>query len=115
MQLTAAYVWSHMLDNGSEIFGPDVRRISNLRLLRQNAEPFEVITPFAQDSNNTTSGERGNSSLDHRHHASLSFLWTPPAPSSSNWVKSVFGGWGLSGILSIQTGQPYSPFNSFGA
>jgi Carboxypeptidase regulatory-like domain/TonB dependent receptor len=115
MQVTAAYVWSHMLDNGSEIFGPDVRRISNLRLLRQNAEPFEVITPFAQDPNNTTSGERGNSSLDRRHRASLSFLWTPQAPSSANWVKSVLGGWGLSGIFSIQTGQPYSPLNSFGA
>jgi hypothetical protein len=115
MQVTAAYVWSHMLDNGSEIFGPDVRRISNLRLLRQNAEPFEVITPFAQDPNNTTSSERGNSSLDRRHRASLSFLWTPPAPSSTNWAKSVFGGWGLSGIFSVQTGQPYSPLNSFGA
>jgi hypothetical protein len=27
----------------------------------------------------------------------------------------VFGGWGLSGIFSMQTGQPYSPLNSFGA
>lgn len=115
MQVTAAYVWSHMLDNGSEIFGPDVRRISNLRLLRQNAEPFEVITPFAQDPNNTTSGERGNSSLDRRHRASLSFLWTSRAPSSAPWMNAVFGGWGLSGIFSIQTGQPYSPLNSFGA
>lgn len=115
VQVTAAYVWSHMLDNGSEIFGPDVRRIGNLRLLRQNAEPFEVITPFAQDPNNTTSGERGNSSLDRRHRASLGFVWTPPAPSSAPWAKSVFGGWGLSSIFSLQTGQPYSPLNSFGA
>jgi hypothetical protein len=115
MQVTGSYVWSHMLDNGSEIFGPDVRRITNLRLLRQNAEPFEVITPFAQNANNTTSGERGNSSLDRRHRASLSFLWTPPAPSSARWSRSVFGGWGLSGIFSMQTGQPYSPLNSFGA
>lgn len=115
MQVTGSYVWSHMLDNGSEIFGPDVRRINNLRLLRQNAEPFEVITPFAQDPNNTTSGERGNSSLDRRLRASLSFLWTPPAPTSTHWAKSVFGGWGLGGIFSIQTGQPYSPLNSFGA
>ena len=115
LQVTATYVWSHMLDNGSEIFGPDIRRISNLRLLRQNAEPFEVITPFAQDPNNTTSGERGDSSLDRRHRASLSFLWTLPKPSSAPWMKSLFGGWGLSGIFSIQTGQAYSPLNSFGA
>jgi hypothetical protein len=115
MQVTAAYVWSHMLDNGSEIFGPDVRRINNLRLLRQNAEPFEVITPFAQDPNNSTSGERGNSSLDRRHRASLSFLWALPSPSSSAWTKSVLGGWGLSGIFSAQTGQPFSPLNAFGA
>lgn len=114
MQVTAAYVWSHMLDNGSEIFGPDVRRINNLRLLRQNAEPFEVITPFAQDPNNTTSGERGNSSLDRRHRVSLSFLWALPSPSSG-MPKSVIGGWQWSGILSLQTGQPFSPLNGFAA
>jgi len=115
MQVTAAYVWSHMLDNGSEIFGPDVRRIGNLRLLRQNAEPFEVITPFAQDPNNTTSGERGDSSLDRRQRASVSFLWALPSPPSGAWSKPIFGGWQLGSIFSLQTGQPFSPLNSFGA
>jgi Carboxypeptidase regulatory-like domain/TonB dependent receptor len=115
MVVTAAYVWSHVLDNGSEIFGPDVRLIKNLRLVRQNAEPFEVITPFAQDPNNTTSGERGNSSLDRRHRATLSFVWTLPSPSAGTWTKSLIGGWQWSGIFSVQTGQSFSPLNSFGA
>jgi hypothetical protein len=105
MQVTAAYVWSHMLDNGSEIFGPDVRRINNLRLVRQNAEPFEVITPFAQNPNNTTSGERGNSSLDRRHRVSLSFLWALPSPSSG-MPKSVFGGWQWSASFLCRPGSP---------
>jgi hypothetical protein len=115
MEVTGAYVWSHMLDNGSEIFGPNVRRIKNLRLVRQNAEPFEVITPFAQDPNNTTSGERGNSSLDRRHRVSLSFLWALPSPFSGALAKSIFGGWQWSGIFSLQTGQPFSPLNAFAA
>jgi hypothetical protein len=114
LAFTAAYTWSHLIDNASEIFGPDVRRLRDFRFLRQNAAPVEVITPFPQDPNDVTQGERGNSSFDRRHRVAVSFLWALPSPSSAVW-KSTLGGWELSSIFAAQSGQPFSPLNSFGA
>ncbi len=114
LAFTAAYTWSHLIDNASEIFGPDVRRLRDFRFLRQNAAPVEVITPFPQDPNDVTHAERGNSSFDRRHRVALSFLWALPSPSSAVW-KSTLGGWELSSIFAAQSGQPFSPLNSFGA
>lgn len=114
LALTAAYTWSHAIDNASEIFGPDVRRLRDFRFLRQNASPIEVITPFPEDVGNTTSAERANSSFDRRHRGSMSFVWALPEPREQRW-RMAFGGWELSGVFSAQTGQPFSPLNSFGA
>ena len=112
--LTAAYTWSHMIDNASEIFGPDVRRTRDFRSLLRNAETIEVITPFAQDPNDTSRGERGNSSFDRRHRVALSFLWDLPSPPAGA-RRAALGGWQISGIFTAQSGQPFSPLNSFGA
>lgn len=112
--ITSAYTWSHWIDNASDIFGPEVRRVTSFKFLRKNAAPVEVITPFAQDSGNTTSGERGDSSYDRRHHVALSFLWDLPSPSHgvARWV---LGGWEMGGLFTFQTGTPFTPVNSFGA
>ncbi len=114
LSFTAAYTWSHWIDNASEIFGPEVRRVSSFKFLRKNAAPVEVITPFAQDYLNTTDGERGNSSYDRRHHLAVSFVWSLPS-FGDQWVRSLSQGWQISGIYSAQSGSPFSPLNSFGA
>lgn len=112
--LSAAYTWSHWIDNASEIFGPEVRRVRDFKFLRKNAAPIEVITPFAENFANTTSGERGDSSYDRRHRVALSFVWSLPL-SGSNSMRWIFGGWEVSGIFTMQSGAPFSPLNSFGA
>jgi hypothetical protein len=114
LALTGSYTWSHMIDTTSEIFGPEVRRVRSFRTLRQEAGAVEIITPFAQDPNNPHAAERGNSSFDRRHRGSVSFLWSLPEPGSGA-RKGLFGGWSLGGVVSAQTGQPFSPLNSFGA
>lgn len=114
LALTAAYAWSHMIDTSSEIFGPEVRRVRNFQALRRNASAVEVITPFAQDPANPHTGERGNSSFDRRHRASLSALWSLPSPGSG-LARALLGSWVLGGVFTAQTGQPFSPLNSFGA
>jgi hypothetical protein len=103
-----------MIDASSEIFGPEERRVRGFRQLRQEAGFVEILTPFAQDSSNPHAPERGNSSFDRRHRGSLSVLWSLPGPSSGA-RRSLFGGWVLGGILTGQTGQPFSPLNSYGA
>jgi hypothetical protein len=114
LSLSAAYTWSHWIDNASEIFGPEVRRVRDFKFLRKNAAPIEVITPFAEDFANTTSGERGDSSYDRRHRIALSFVWSLPSPSSAS-MRWILGGWEVSGIFTKQSGAPFSPLNSFGA
>ena len=114
LTLTASYTWSHMMDTASEIFGPDVRRVRSFRTIRQEAGTVEVITPFAQDPSNPHAAERGNSSFDRRHRGALSFLWSLPQPAPGT-ARAVLGGWQLGGVLTGQTGQPFSPINSYGA
>src|SRR5437879_13556568 len=63
LALTAAYSCSHLIDNASEIFGPDVRRVRDFRVLRQSAGPGEVRTPFAPKPTDTRLATRGSSSF----------------------------------------------------
>lgn len=117
--LTAAYTWSHMIDNASEIFGPGVRVIQSQQGItiagstfpNFDPTPIEAVTPFAQDPNNALRGERGNSTFDRRHRATISFLWVLPSPST-RVAKWMFGDWQMSGFITAQSGQPFSPINA---
>ena len=106
--VTAAYTWSHMIDNASEIFGPGVRLLNIFT--GSGASEVEAITPFAQDYRNTTSAERGNSSFDRRHRLAVSYLWNLPGPEAGV-AKHVLGGWQWNGFVTIQSGQPFTPLN----
>ena len=125
---SATYTWSHLIDNTSEIFGPGFRTFSGQDVGLQTGggmgfssplaglgllfdplanEPVEAVTPLAQTYNSTTDDERGNSSFDRRHRFSASFLWEP-FPNSNAWLR----GWELGGIITYQSGQPFSPLNA---
>jgi hypothetical protein len=111
-----------MIDNASEIFGPGVRFLgsnafathqfgmvnaADLLLDPLSSAPVESITPFAQVFNQTTSAERSNSAFDRRHRFAASFLWEP-FPDKNVWLR----GWQLNGIVSLQSGQPFTPLNA---
>ncbi len=108
LAMTFAYTWSHMIDNASEIFGPNVRVLD---LAAGNAVSFvEAITPFPQDPNNSGPGERGHSSFDRRHRLAASFLWALPSPEGRG-ARFFFGNWQVNGFVTVQSGQPFSPLN----
>ena len=50
--------------------------------------------------------ERGRSDWDRTHAFVVSYLWSLPFKFQSHWVNSAFGGWTLSGITSLQSGDP---------
>ncbi|HXE74718.1 MAG TPA: TonB-dependent receptor [Candidatus Xenobia bacterium] len=108
---TGAYTWSHMIDNTSEIFGPGVRLLpqsfGDIIYEAESVEAIEAITPLAADPNNTLDGEKGDSSFDRRHRLALSMLWEL-WPDKGFWL----GGWQISSIVTLQSGQPFSPLNS---
>lgn len=63
---------------------------------------------FPQDSNNVRL-ERGPSNFDTRHRYSLSYSYDLPSPSTQNdWARRIFGGWQSFGVLTLQSGRPFT-------
>ncbi|MBM3735383.1 MAG: hypothetical protein FJW39_06295 [Acidobacteria bacterium] len=60
------------------------------------------INPFNQ------SFDKGLADFDHRHVFTASSLWRVPGKFDSTAAKFVLGGWNLSGILTLQSGYPFT-------
>jgi hypothetical protein len=79
LNFTAAYTWSHAIDEVSDIF------------------PISGAPVVAQNQNQPRA-ERGNANFDLRHRFSSSATWEIPKSR----------GWQLSAIAQLQTGQPFT-------
>jgi hypothetical protein len=89
------YTWSHAIDNVPLEFGGG------------------AAGPLPQDPRNLAA-ERGNSIIDMRHRMTLSYLWEFPVGKGKallnmggpvNWIV---GGWQTNGVLTAQSGLPFS-------
>ncbi|MCI0665015.1 MAG: carboxypeptidase regulatory-like domain-containing protein [Acidobacteria bacterium] len=91
LQFRFAYTYSKSIDN-------------------VNSEVFTTTggSSRASDPNNLRS-DRSVSSFDIPHRFVTSFLWELPGPKSG-WIGQALGGWGLSGIYTLQSGTVESPF-----
>lgn len=90
ISLLAAYTLSKSIDNASDFgSGDSSERVLNSYDLRR---------------------QRGLSSFDipHRFTSALSCL----LPSPSGWARGWLGGWQVNGIITVQSGQPFTPFTS---
>jgi hypothetical protein len=84
--ITASYTYSHTLDEQS-----------GLGLFFTGNDPNNLATAY------------GNSDYDRTHVFSISYLYQFPSVSTgSGWLKQVANGWGLNGVTTLQSGQPYS-------
>ena len=82
----ANFVWSHSIDNASDL---------------EDFEPNE-----AQPQNSTEpAAERGNSSFDIRRRFTWNFTYQFPKMGGS--FGRLKNGWGVDGILNLQDGQPW--------
>ena len=53
--------------------------------------------------------DRGPSDFDHTHRFVASYVWQLPGLSKTKGVlRQVFGGWELGGVVSAQTGRPFT-------
>ena len=91
-----SYTWSKSIDNASNFF----------------ASAGDANYP--QDSNNL-SAERARSSFDVPHRFTGSFVYQLPFGPGRAWgsdaagpAARLLGGWQLNGIVTLQTGQPYT-------
>jgi hypothetical protein len=89
LSFLGAYTWSHSIDGASVFFGSGAN----------------ATTIFPQDNYNLAA-ERGNSDFDIRHR--LSWSVTYEIPRLHGLPRLVGEGWQLGGILTLQTGQPFS-------
>ena len=86
LQSTLNYSWSHSLDNASD---------------------GEDFTPNQAQPNNSFNEqpEWGNSSFDIRHRFTGNFIYEFPKTNGRH--KMLTDGWGINGVATLQTGQPF--------
>ena len=87
MTLLASYTYGHSIDGGGN----------------QN----DTNDPGPQDARNVRA-QKGSSNFDIRQRFVFSGLYQVPFPHSGGFASALARNWQLSGILSAQTGQPYT-------
>jgi hypothetical protein len=98
--LQASYVYSKSIDDVSAFFGSSGER-------------------GAPASSRNINLERGPSSFDTRQHASILYSMDLPAGPghrvlgwNNAFNRQLFGGWTVSGLVTAQTGQPFTVYNT---
>jgi hypothetical protein len=88
------YTWSHSIDNRSFSGASDT--VSDT-----GGGYLDAFHPGL---------DRGSSDFDVRHRFAANWIWEIPwARKSQNWkARYLLGGWEISGLLSYQTGQPFT-------
>ncbi|MCL5744157.1 MAG: hypothetical protein M1541_09570, partial [Acidobacteria bacterium] len=88
LNLLVAYTWSKSIDDASDFASGD---------------PSEQVL---NSLNRHT--QKAASSFDVPHRFTAAFNYSLPAPG----LKFLLGGWQLNGIVTVQSGQPFTPYTS---
>ena len=83
---TVNYTWSHSIDDSSD--GED--------FVQNAAQPTDSTQPF---------NNRGNSNFDVRNRFTWNFIYQ--FPNRHGGYERLTNGWGLNGIVTVQSGQPF--------
>jgi Carboxypeptidase regulatory-like domain len=87
---TAAYTWSHAIDDASDVF------------------PIAGAPILPQDSFNLRQ-ERASANFDVRHRFAASFIWDLPIfKDRHDTAARLLSGWQLSSLFQAQSGQPFT-------
>ena len=69
----------------------------------------DTVSPRPWDDPLRHQFDRGPSDFDHTHRFVASYVWQLPDLSSTNGLmRRVFGGWQFGGVVSAQTGRPFT-------
>ncbi|PYX28470.1 MAG: hypothetical protein DMG80_16590, partial [Acidobacteria bacterium] len=91
---TAAYTWSHSIDNTSEVFST----VAGGNTLAISQNPF-----------NTGKGEKGNGGIDYPNVFGLTVIYDLPFYKSQHgFLGKALGGWQVNSTYRYTTGQPYT-------
>jgi hypothetical protein len=88
LQFTAAYTWSHTIDNSTADFFTT------------------LLTPRRTQDFQNLAADRSNSALDHRHRFTLSLIYDIPFFKNGNWLeKNLLSNWEIAPIYTYQSPQ----------
>ncbi|MEE8162217.1 MAG: hypothetical protein V3T61_11330, partial [Acidobacteriota bacterium] len=95
--LNASYAWSRSIDEGS----------TQILAFDAGGGAGNVFNPF------DSSSERGLSDFHMQHRFLVDYSIDLPSPESGpTWMRHLFRGWGLNGIINLTSGQPFDVFLS---
>ncbi len=90
-------------------FAQGLSILANYTLSKSIDESSEnKATGISQTNPNNLSYDRGLANFDHRHRFTASVLYELPRFTSQRLVDTFLGGWNVTGILTLQTGSPFS-------
>jgi hypothetical protein len=98
-QLASAYTWSKFIDSTSEGVG--------YMNLQQPDRMNRTSIPVMQGGLKL---DRAVSDFDRPQRLTIAYLWAVPGPRSG-WRKFPFGGWQIAGVITFQSGTPFSVSN----
>ena len=88
LMINAAYTYSHSLDEGSGL---------GSGLFFNGNDPLQPKTAY------------GSSDFDRTHVFTLSYVYQlPTLPYTSKFVNTAINGWGIQGVTTAQSGEPFS-------
>jgi hypothetical protein len=103
-QFLAAYTFSKSIDDAGDSLGAAIAGTFGLPITGQ----------VVYNDQNNVAAQRGVSNFDRTHRLVISGTWTVPGPghSASASVQKLGNGWSTSGIVTLQSGLPFSILDS---
>ena len=92
-QANLGYTWSHAIDNN-----PDATSVT-IGATDDPKDPEYPTMPWL---------DRGNAGADVRNRLTAGYVWTLDYGKHERWMGALLDGWSTSGILTAQSGLPYS-------
>jgi hypothetical protein len=106
VQLLAAYTYGKSIDDagdnlGSAVFG---------------GFGVPIVGQMIYNNQDDPRAQRGLSDFDRRHRFVTSYIWSIPGPQdvSNSVLRKLVKGWSISGVVTLQSGLPFSIFDSGG-
>ena len=94
LQFQSAYTWAKVIDETQAVFGAEISL----------SEPWFPVDPAHRDSS------RGPAAFDTTHNLRYNAIYRlPQVLSSGGAAAKMLNGWWLTGILSLQSGFPFTP------
>lgn len=115
---SAQFTLSHRFQSGlffqaGYTFAKNIDDISgSVNTYELNESPGRGGAGVYNDQSNI-SGNRALSDLDRRHRLSISYVYELPVPRTGIPGSQAFQGWSVSGLLALQSGQPFTVGDSF--